>query len=391
MADRVRNLNPAALRLVRRFRRQILSGRLRPGDRLPSVRQLARMDGVGIRSANLALQQMEEEGWARRREGGYILRVAEDATVHAAAQLEHEPPAIVTIVSPLRIRSGDVHLIDEFSEGILREFPGCALRMCYLDRRCWLGQLRQLLDQESRMQGETGFLLRSVAGEVQQFFAAASVPCVVVGEADPTLRLPCIHQDMVQAGAIAGRVLLRTGRAVALCHAELAGGEVRLPQGLQIAAAELGCPAPTPQEFYHHLPPEPEQYIEAIDRLLANSPPGGILALRPEFALATLKAAAERGIAIPDQLQVIGYPQHPMYRFTHPELTSIGIPSMSELGQHAAHMLAACMGAMPEEAWREVVPSVLTERGSTLPLDTSDRDPSTIGTSADAPARMSGA
>lgn len=362
-------LSPGVLRLVRRFRRQVLSGELQAGGRLPSVRQLARMDGVGIRSANQALQRMEEEGWARRRDGGYILRVTEDAPVRAAAQLTHEPPAIITIVSPLRIRSGDVHVLDEFSDGILDGFPACALRTCYIDSRSWLGQLRQLLDQEELAHSEMGFLLRSVPAEVQHFFASSGVPCVIVGEPDATLTVPCVYQDMVQAGLIAGRVLLRTGRPVILCHEQLAGSEVRLPQGFQQAAAELGQTAPPPSELFHHLPPRPDDYIEAIDRLMRRAdPPGGILALRPEFALATLKVAASHRIRIPEELQVIGHPQHPMYRFSYPELTGIGVPSVRELGKRAATMLATCMGSMPKEPLREVLPSILLQRESTLPL-----------------------
>ena len=361
-------VGPVGLRFVRRFRRQVLSGQLAPGTRLPSVRKLARIGGIGIHAANQALQRMESEGWARRQDGGYVLRVTDDAIEIAGAQLKHEPPVVVIVVSPLRIRSADANLMDALAEGVCEVFPGCSFRTVYVDLHAWLGPVRQLLEQDAGIPREIGFLLRGVPTEIKHFFAAADLPCVVVGYAEPDLQLPCVYQDMTEVGRMAGEILLPHGRVVVLCHEGLVGAEVKLLDGFRQAAAALGRPLPTPEGFYHHLPRKVDDYLGAVDRLLAGEGrPAGILAIRPEFALTVVKVAAARGIAVPGDLQVIGFPQHPMYRHIHPEITSIGVPSMAALGQRCAVMLAQTMGQRSEQRHEEVIPTVLANRGSTRP------------------------
>jgi DNA-binding LacI/PurR family transcriptional regulator len=329
---------------------------------------LARTEEVAIHVAHQALQRIEEEGWARRRDGGYILQVAADAPEVAESQLRYEPPVVVTVISPKRIRGVDANLLDELSEGIHTVFPVCSIRTLYIDTDCWLAHVRQLLQQEASALRETGFLLRSVSPEVQQFFESSHVPCVVLGDPAPTLKLPCLYQDMTQAGFMAARILLPHGRTLVLCHEDLVGGEVRLLQGFARAAVELGLPPPSPANLYFHLPDRPDEYLRVIERLLTSRDrPAGVLAIRPEFALATVKLAARHRISIPHELQVIGYPTHPMYRFAHPELTSVGVSSIQELGKQSALLLARCMGRLPEEPCRIQLATQVFQGESTLP------------------------
>jgi len=380
MENRTHEISSPALALVRRFRRQVLSGQLLPGARLPSVRRLAREGGVAVHVAHQALRKIEAEGWAKRRKSGYILWVIEDARALAEDQLRCEPPVVVTIVSPKRNRSADANLIDELADGINEIFPVCSLRTLYIDRERWLGQVSQLLEQESRAPRETGFLLRSVPPEIQHFFESSRVPCVVIGDPGPTLKLPFLRQDMTEAGLLAARALLPHGRTIVLCHQDLTGGEVELVRGFSLAAQELDLPGPTPTSLYYHLPEEPDEYFAVLRRLLRGGDrPAGVFAIRPEFALATVKIAAECDVRIPRELQVIGYPTHPMYRFAHPEITSIGIPSIRQLGRQSASLLATCMGGLPAEPSGQILPTEIIERASTLPKGhhASARTPST--------------
>lgn len=364
------DMNPAGFRLVRQLRRQVLSGRLRPGMRLPSVRKLAQSGNIGIHAANQALQRIEREGWASRQNGGYILRIAEDAAERATGQLAHEPPVVIVMVSPALIRDADASLTEPIVEGICEVFPGCSFRNIYVDLRSWLAPVKQLLEQDADMSREIGFLLRRMPTEVQHFFSVSNYPCVVAGYGDPSFRLPCVFQDMVEVGRTAGRILCPAGRLVALCHEDLVGAEVRLLEGVRNAAEELGCPPPSPSDFYHHLPRSVDDYLNAIHRLLSrDSRPAGIIGLRPEFAMATAKIASQLRIQIPHELQVIGLHDHPMYRFVHPEITSITVPSYVELGRRCAVLLADAMGELPSERCEEVIPSVLVQRGSTLAAD----------------------
>ncbi|HEX2234035.1 MAG TPA: GntR family transcriptional regulator [Thermoleophilaceae bacterium] len=60
---------PLGLQLVQKLRSQIESGSLRPGDRLPSVRDAAVAAGVNVNTVRAAYGRMESEGLVRSEHG----------------------------------------------------------------------------------------------------------------------------------------------------------------------------------------------------------------------------------------------------------------------------------------------------------------------------------
>ena len=60
---------PASEQIVRGLRAALLAGRFRPGDKLPSVRQLALDLGVHHNTVAGAYRQLAEEGWLNLRRG----------------------------------------------------------------------------------------------------------------------------------------------------------------------------------------------------------------------------------------------------------------------------------------------------------------------------------
>ena len=60
---------PASEQIVRGLRATLLAGRFRPGDKLPSVRQLALDLGVHHNTVAGAYRQLAEEGWLNLRRG----------------------------------------------------------------------------------------------------------------------------------------------------------------------------------------------------------------------------------------------------------------------------------------------------------------------------------
>ncbi|RZQ60840.1 TetR/AcrR family transcriptional regulator C-terminal domain-containing protein [Amycolatopsis suaedae] len=61
--------DPPYLRIVAEIRGRILAGELRPGDRVPSVRHLARRWGVATATANRAVGALRDEGLVEARVG----------------------------------------------------------------------------------------------------------------------------------------------------------------------------------------------------------------------------------------------------------------------------------------------------------------------------------
>lgn len=69
-----RNDQPIYLQLVEQIRAQILSGKLGPGEKLPSVRELAKEAKVNPNTVQKALGQLESEGLieTRRTSGKFV-------------------------------------------------------------------------------------------------------------------------------------------------------------------------------------------------------------------------------------------------------------------------------------------------------------------------------
>lgn len=82
---------PASEQIVRGLRATLLAGQFRPGDQLPSVRQLALDLGVHHNTVAGAYRQLAEEGWLdlRRGRGATVIeRPRPEPTPRAEAEFQ---------------------------------------------------------------------------------------------------------------------------------------------------------------------------------------------------------------------------------------------------------------------------------------------------------------
>jgi GntR family transcriptional regulator len=75
------SLVPAYRQIVEGFRVHLVEGDLRPGDRLPSVRELASDLGLHFNTVAEAYRHLAAEGWLRLDRGRGGVRVVERKTV----------------------------------------------------------------------------------------------------------------------------------------------------------------------------------------------------------------------------------------------------------------------------------------------------------------------
>jgi len=369
MPESVVQLGPVAQRVANRLRRQVLCGQLKQGMPLPSVRRLAVNTGIGVVTANRVLKRIEAEGWAERR-AGRRLRVTEDAVARAQVHMRRNLPPMICMVNSVDVQLGMEAEIAALTDGYAEVFPGCSFRQVYLDFSDLSGfdRAREMLRQDSMLSCEVGYVLVGLPRVAKQVFCQEGVPCVVHGFADPDLNLPCVYQDMRRVGFTAGEILCRGRLCVAVCGPRLIGAETDVFDGVRDAAHSLGRPGPPADLFHVHVPTGSGRAEPFIEALLARADrPDGLLALRPEHALACTRVAARLGIAVPRDLQVIGLHHHAMYRLVYPAITSIGPRSLNELGRRCARLLAEAMGSRHESAPRETIESTLVEGESTLP------------------------
>ena len=112
-----------------------------------------------------------------------------------------------------------------------------------------------------------------------------------------------------------------------------------------------------------------EAATEAAAALLAAEPrPTAVFCLSDSIACGVYVAAAARGLAIPGDLSVAGYDDHPIAQVVTPQLTSVdwGVP---DIAAAAAALLAAAVEGRPRSGAKAQVRvgPALVERASTAP------------------------
>lgn len=103
--------------------------------------------------------------------------------------------------------------------------------------------------------------------------------------------------------------------------------------------------------------------------LRAPDPPTAILAMSDILAIGALEAAAEEGVAVPEELSVVGFDDSPVALHATPPLTTVAQPH-EEKGRLAAQWLMEEVerGQRPEDGRRRaILPTELVVRESTAP------------------------
>jgi DNA-binding LacI/PurR family transcriptional regulator len=114
--------------------------------------------------------------------------------------------------------------------------------------------------------------------------------------------------------------------------------------------------------------PEPAREV-ARELLQAPDPPTAILAMSDILAIGALEAAAEEGVAVPEELSVVGFDDSPVALHATPPLTTVAQPH-EEKGRLAARWLMEEVerGQRPEDGRRRaILPTELVVRESTAP------------------------
>jgi DNA-binding LacI/PurR family transcriptional regulator len=115
-------------------------------------------------------------------------------------------------------------------------------------------------------------------------------------------------------------------------------------------------------------PNAPEPAREAtLELLQLPGPPTAILAMSDILALGALEAAVEAGVAVPEQLSVVGFDDGPAAQHAAPPLTTVAQPH-EEKGRLAAEWLLEdiAQGAAPARR-EQILPTELVVRESTGP------------------------
>jgi DNA-binding LacI/PurR family transcriptional regulator len=114
--------------------------------------------------------------------------------------------------------------------------------------------------------------------------------------------------------------------------------------------------------------PEPAR-AATLDLLRLAEPPTAIVAMSDILAIGALQAAAEAGVAVPEELSVVGFDDSPVAQQASPPLTTVSQPQ-EEKGRLAARYLLEEVESGAAASGRSrntILPTELVVRGSTAP------------------------
>lgn len=195
----------------------------------------------------------------------------------------------------------------------------------------------------------------------------SSTPLVVVDREVPGVQADLVCIDHAEGAYLASRHLLQLGhRRIACVNGPASATVARLRQaGFDRAMAEAGLDVPARWRVAGDF--SADGGYRAGVALFAEQPPSAVFAANDMLGMGLLRAAAERNLAVPRELSVIGFDDIQMCRYVYPALSTVG-QSIMALGELAAEcLLARVQGRAPAGPRRHVVAPSIVVRESTAP------------------------
>lgn len=216
------------------------------------------------------------------------------------------------------------------------------------ERKCVRSVVRRHID------GVAGVFFHLSAQDLVQLLEVGVA--VVRLEAGPKrtgeLPLDNIYVDNQAAARAAVRYLLEQGRRrIAMLTAHVGPGNLRL-QGYRQALRECGL-AYDPALVHHCEFTEEGGYRAMVELLNHTDRPDAVFASNDMIALGAMLAARNAGVAIPEQVALMGFDDIPTAKLVNPPLTTVA-QFQRELGQRATAMLLERLGKAVTGAGRNI-------------------------------------
>jgi LacI family transcriptional regulator len=211
-----------------------------------------------------------------------------------------------------------------------------------------------------------GLIVATLAQTDGELLRKMKVPTVLLDRAPKDMAIDLVAVDNTAGGVLAAEHLLSLGRRRIACI----GG----PQDIAISRERIGGLRQTLQAAGVALPENLLAYADftsaggylAARNLLALQPaPDAIFCCNDLMAIGALRAAAERGVAVPEALAVVGFDDIDLAQFVHPTLTSVA-QNTRKLGQLTAECLLQRIATPDRPLQRISIAPELHVRDSTV-------------------------
>jgi LacI family transcriptional regulator len=192
-----------------------------------------------------------------------------------------------------------------------------------------------------------------------------NIPFVMIGKR-PHVTPWCVDVDNADGARMVTEHLIGMGhRSITML-----AGPVHLPyvqdriRGFQHAMSANGLDG----SFVLHCPYQTEEVIRTAHQALdGNRETSAIFLAAGDLVLGTLKACQDAGRAVPSDLSLVSFDDHPFFAHFSPAITAVSQP-LEEMGMAAVDMLFQLMDGKEPPRRAVVLPPLLVQRGSCAAL-----------------------
>jgi GntR family transcriptional regulator, arabinose operon transcriptional repressor len=365
-------------KIVDSLREEILSGRIRPGDQIPTEQELAISHGVSRITTTRAVKELENEGLIYRVQGrGTFVREESDWARN------RRRTRLISFIVPFERQAGSGYALLNGAEAQAAAAQQLLTihnsEQSYEKERRIIAQL-----MEHRTEGLVLFPLSSFANhDILSRLLIERTPLVVIDRRVLGIDASFVGVDNVGSMAEIVRHLASLGhrriafiagtrtamvseqdRFIGFCRAMIEAG-VPLREDYFVLADELPPSAerPAPIVSFHSV----EVARQALELLFAlPEPPTAVAVVNDMSAVNVLKAALQMGIQVPGQLSITGFDDLPVVSHLEVPLTTIAQP-FTEIGETAVSVMQKLIQAPDSPAETRLLPTRLVVRESTAP------------------------
>lgn len=341
---------------------QIEQGIFKPDDKIPTEEEIVEQTGLARATIRQAIQNLVNSGYLirKRRLGTFVLRPEKD---------QGKKTIIAVMVHD--IRSG-------YASEFLRGAGDEAARNGYSVLLCNTDDLYVHADFHANQilnYGISGLIYMPTAASAEknsvivERFRRRDIPVILFDREIPGQNLDFVTSDNYRGAYDLTCFLIAKGhRKIAITLSTIFSSENARFMGYRQALADHGIPVDPANNFtfQERLIESPfEQFARKI--LAHRDHYTAIFAGNDAMAHIIYRISREQGIAIPDQLSLVGYDDLPVTNMHRIALTTIHQP-IYEMGQESMKLLIRRMNGEGGEPIRIELRSHLVDRGSVLAL-----------------------
>jgi DNA-binding LacI/PurR family transcriptional regulator len=352
-----------ALQLKQQITWLIINKKLKAGDKLPSIHEMAKNIGINLHTVRSAYHKLEKNGLVETRPGRGTHVMTVDLFQLARFAVTQRTNTIGVIIPTWS--NPFYHSVLQGVEEVIEEDQSL-LFLCNTHddpQNAW----REFARLSAK--GVDGILVVShnieevISSTKPENLAYEGPPYVTIDS--PDTRGYSVNLDLKSAGYQAGQYLLSLGhRAIGLITFSVDAANVKAVNSGFLSALDAAG-IPTQRDLVAKVPGFSMIDGEAGARTLLtlNKPPSAIFAISDTLAIGAMQAIKLAGLAIPTDISVIGFNDIPLAQLVTPALTTVTAPS-HELGRTAMQLLQKLINKEETQQKHITLPTSLTLRQS---------------------------